>query len=73
MEITRDDFDSWRADPVTKEVFQILRERQITIAHTLGMGGAMVAPDNAEAVGRYREIEDLLTMSYDDMKPVKEE
>jgi hypothetical protein len=37
------------------------------------MGGAVVTPDNAIASGRYQEIEDLLTMTYEDMKPVKEE
>jgi uncharacterized phage-associated protein len=73
VEITRDDFDTWKHDPVTREVFNILRERQEKIAHGLAMGGAVISPDNAVASGRYQEIEDLLTMSYDDMKPVKEE
>jgi hypothetical protein len=73
VEIERNDWDRWKTDPVTKEVFKVLQERQHKIAHGLAMGGAMIAPDNAEAVGRYREIEDLLTMDYEDMRPAKEE
>jgi hypothetical protein len=73
VEIERNDWDRWKTDPVTKEVFKVLQERQHKIANGLGMGGAVVTPDNAIASGRYQEIEDLLTMTYEDMKPVKEE
>lgn len=68
MEITRDEYGRWRNDPVTKEIYQILRERMAKIAHALAAGGALIDKDNAVAVGRYKEIDDLLTMEYDDMK-----
>ena len=59
-------------DEVTKEVFLILKERQNKVAHGLGNGAALDAPIiYAEAVGRYREIDDLLKMSYEDMKDDK--
>jgi len=73
MEITKDDFDQWKADLVTKEVFKVLEERKSKIAFTLSGGGALVAPDNAVLVGRYKEIEDLLTLEFDDLKEAQEE
>ena len=73
MEITRDDFDQWKAESVTKEVFKVLGERKLNIALSLGNGGALVAPDNAVLVGRYKEIEDLVTLEFDDLMPGQEE
>ena len=73
MEVTQDDFDGWKNHHVTREVFKILQERAEKIAHGLAAGGALGVPDNAVAVGRYQEIQDLLTMSYEDMQIPKEE
>ena len=50
----------------------MLRERQEAIQKALADGGALVSPDNAIAVGRYREIEDLFQMKYDDLLEEKE-
>lgn len=73
MELTQDDWDQWKANPVTKEVWQILRERQTKIAHGLANGGALIAGEREVMVGRYREIDDLLTMNFEDTKQEKEE
>jgi len=73
VEVTQDDFDGWKNHSVTREVFKILEERKAKIAHLLAQGGALIAPDNAVAVGQYKEIDDLITMGYEDMFPVKEE
>jgi len=73
VEVTRDDFDGWRNHHVTREVFKILEERLVKIAEGLARGGALLSPENAVAVGRYAEIEDLLTMNFEDMFPAKEE
>ena len=68
MQIKQADFDSWRANSVTLEVFKVLRERKDIIAHTLGNGGATSFEEYAVAVGRYQEIDDLLGMNFEDMK-----
>lgn len=70
MQITSNDFDEWRISPVTKEVFQILQERRDKIAHLLGDGSCFGLSSEyyGESVGRYREINDLLNMTYEDMK-----
>ena len=73
MEVTRNDWDEWRNSHVTREVFKILEERKNKIAHGLAQGGALGSPDNAVLVGRYKEIDDLVTMTYEDTLPVKEE
>ena len=50
-------------------MFKVLQERRDKIAHGLGNGGALGSPEHyGEAVGRYREIDDLLSMGFDDMK-----
>lgn len=67
MEITRDDFDSWKQDAVTREVFKVLEERKGWIAHQLGMGVALTS-SAGEFVGRYKEISELLEWTYDDLK-----
>lgn len=73
MEITQSEFDEWRQHPVTREVFKILGERQATLARGLGLGAAEDFGGYKEASGRYQEIQDLLDMAYEDMKPAKEE
>jgi len=73
VEIDRNDWDRWKGDPVTKEVFLVLRERQSEIGDKLARGGALIPTEREVAVGRFLEIDDLLTMNYEDMRPVKEE
>jgi len=73
VEVTNDDWDRWRSDHVTREVFKILEERKNKIAHGLAQGGALGSPDNAVLVGRYKEIDDLVMMTYEDTLPAKEE
>ena len=72
MEIERNDWDRWKTDPVTRGVFKVLKERQEKLGRALGMGAALMPPDNAIASGRYQEIEDLLTMDYDDIREKEE-
>lgn len=67
MEITSEDFNEWRANPVTREVFQILRERMEKIAYGLAEGACEDMAQYSEAVGRFKEISDLIKMDYEDM------
>lgn len=69
MEVTEKEYQRWRTDPVTKEVFKILEERRHKIAHSLADGGAVMT-GAAEMVGRYKEIKDLLNMEFEDMREV---
>lgn len=73
MQITKDDFDQWKTNEVTREIFKVLGERKLKIAYGLADGGALIAPDNAVLVGRYKEIDDLITLTYEDMKQPEEE
>ena len=68
MQIKQADWNSWRTNSVTLEVFKVLRERKDIIAHTLAQGGACSFEEYAVAVGRYQEIDDLLGMTFYDMK-----
>ena len=67
MEITKQEYLTWKQHKVTKEVFSVLEFRKNSIAHKLGEGGAIIVPDNAILVGRYRELIDLICMVYEDM------
>jgi len=69
MQIDRKQWAQWLQQEVTREVFQVLRERRSKLAHALGNGAALGDSDvYAEAVGRYREIDDLLKMDFNDLK-----
>ena len=68
MEISRNDFDQWKVNAVTREVFKVLEERRQKIAHELASGVA-ITPDAGEYVGRYKEISELLEWTYDDLIP----
>lgn len=73
MLITRDEYDRWKTDSVTIEVFQnVLRWRMEKIAYDLASGGALL-DDAPVMVGRYKEIEDLMEMKFEDMVIKKEE
>ena len=69
MEINREAWDLWQVDAVTREVFKVLRERRDRIAHMLAGGNALGDHEQTGvACGRYGEINDLLSMTFDDMK-----
>ena len=68
MEITQHDFDNWWKLPVGYEVKKMLNERKNKIAHSLAGGAASGSPAvYDESVGRYKEIEDLLTMTFQEL------
>lgn len=50
----------------------MLAERKDLIATKLAEGGALLPGENAIAVGRYKEIDDLLKTTYEDLLPPKE-
>jgi len=68
MNITKEEFEQWRSNPVTLEIMKILMERQDKIAHQIA-SGACLGDESAHAlaVGRYQEIDDLRKMKYEDM------
>lgn len=68
MQITQNDFDNWWKSPVGVEVKVMLNERKDKIAHSLASGsasGSSIIYD--ENVGRYKEVEDLLAMTFQEL------
>lgn len=72
MNITRQDWDQWKDNEVTKEWLKLFRERQIRYENLIP---ALIATGTDEAVnqsrvasGRHQELEDLLQTDYEDMK-----
>jgi len=69
MQITRDQYQGWRNNPVTREVFQILNERKENLKN-LAISGVLAnnAYEYGLIVGRFSEINDLQEMTFDDME-----
>ena len=72
MNLTKEMWDQWRSDEVTKEWFKLFRERQTRYENLVP---ALIATGTDEAVnqarvasGRHQELEDLLQTEYEDMK-----
>ena len=66
--ITEEDYNNWWLSPVGKEVRDMLNERREKIAYGLAEGvatGSQTIYDNS--VGRYKEIGDLLDMTYKEL------
>ena len=72
MEIKQDDFDGWKSNPVTKDWFSMLRERQLKLEKRIPehiSSGIPEAIDQAKvASGRHQELEDLLNTTFEDMR-----
>ena len=70
MQVTKEEFLGWRSNPVTEEIWQVLRERREKVGEQLCRGACL---DNsceyAKAVGHCEEIKDLLDLTYEDMLP----
>ena len=67
MQIVKEEFLAWLDNPVTKEVFSVLKERKEEIANQLANGVCHDMTEYAFAVGKCREIKDLLEMTYEEM------
>ena len=72
MNLTRQMWDQWRSDEVTKEWFKLFRERQVRYENLIP---ALIATGMDESIsqarvasGRHQELEDLLQTEYEDMK-----
>ena len=72
MNLTKEMWDQWRSDEVTKEWFKLFRERQIRYENLIP---ALIATGMEESIaqarvasGRHQEVEDLLQTEYEDMK-----
>jgi len=72
MNLTKEMWDQWRSDEVTKEWFKLFRERQIRYENLIP---ALIATGMEESIaqarvasGRHQELEDLLQTEYEDMK-----
>ena len=72
MNLTKQMWDQWRNDEVTKEWFKLFRERQIRYENLIP---ALIATGMDESIaqarvasGRHQELEDLLQTEYEDMK-----
>ena len=72
MNLTKEMWDQWRSDEVTKEWFKLFRERQVRYENLIP---ALIATGMDESIsqarvasGRHQELEDLLQTDYEDMK-----
>jgi len=72
MNLTKEMWDQWRSDEVTKEWFKLFRERQVRYENLIP---ALIATGMDESIsqarvasGRHQELEDLLKTEYEDMK-----
>ena len=72
MNLTKEMWDQWRSDEVTKEWFKLFRERQVRYENLIP---ALIATGMDESIsqarvasGRHQELEDLLQTEYEDMK-----
>ena len=72
MQISKQEWDQWRQNPVTLEWFKLFRERQVRYENLIP---ALIATGTDEAInqsrvasGRHQELEDLLQTDYEDMK-----
>ena len=72
MEISQEDWDEWRnSNPVTREWFKMLRERQVEYEHRIPAHLASGSRESIEqariASGRHQELEDLLNTEFEHM------
>ena len=72
MNLTKEEWDQWRQNEVTKEWFELFRERQARYEELIP---ALIATGTDESInqarvasGRHQELEDLLQTEYEDMK-----
>ena len=72
MNLTKEMWDQWKSDEVTKEWFKLFRERQVRYENLIP---ALIATGMDESIsqarvasGRHQELEDLLQTDYEDMK-----
>jgi hypothetical protein len=72
MEIKQADWDRWMVDAVTREWFNLLRERQVKYEHLIPAHIATGLPESIDqariASGRHQELEDLINTKFEDMK-----
>ena len=71
MNITQDDWDRWKVDAVTKEWFQLFRERQrryeVLVPALIATGTDESIGQARVASGRHQELEDLINTEFKDM------
>lgn len=71
MEINKEDWDMWKANPVTKEWFKMLRERQMLYEKRIPGHIATGMPESIDqariASGRHQELEDLIGTDFEHM------
>ena len=72
MNLTKEMWDQWKSDEVTKEWFKLFRERQVRYENLIP---ALIATGLDESIsqarvasGRHQELEDLIKTDYEDMK-----
>ena len=72
MNLTKEMFNEWRQNEVTKEWFELFRYRQSRYEELIP---ALIATGTDESInqarvasGRHQELEDLLQTEYEDMK-----
>lgn len=68
--ITKDSFRDWKASPVTKTVFNDLRERIFRIQEELGQVAGKDPMHDQFRVGAIAAYNDLLNIDFDEVKDV---
>lgn len=79
-EITREQFDAWKAHPVTRAVYERLRERRQGILEELGAGvtlsldtSALTQALTAKSVSARETIDQILNLTIEDVLQIHEE
>lgn len=68
MSVTKDSFRDWKANPVTKAVFDELRKRVYLIQDELGVSAGLEPLQDRFKVGAVGAYTDLLNIEFDEVK-----
>lgn len=68
---TLEDFLSWKKDPSTKAFFLLLARRKELIKEHLALVAGENPLEDRKQVGCVSQIDDILAISYDDLKEVE--
>lgn len=69
--MSEDEFSEWKSWPQTRKFFLLIkRQRELIKEHLVEVAGEDALDDRLQ-VGRAKQLDDILAISYDDMKDVE--
>lgn len=66
MQVTKDEFLQWKDNPVTQEVFQIIRDRREEAKDVLAISAGEDPVNDRFYVGMIRALSEFLDISFED-------